>query len=367
VLTPSERTPGAAKLTLITRHKTIEGYASLDNRGSRFNGPVQASIEANLNSILGLHEQTGLSFVTTSPTSELIYFSGHHEHPLGHEGTKITLSGNLSKTEPRGNLKPLNIEGDSSTISFTLHRPFIRSRGKNLSGRFGFYRRNSESDVLGSLSSKDRLRVFSLGVSYDFIDRYQGLSLVDLEFSQGANIFNATESGSANLSRDLGKSDFSKLTLNLQRHQNINLTWSVLAEATGQYALDSLLASEEFGFGGARFGRGYDSSEISGDHGVAVKVELQYSRRPDFKYFKNYQGYAFYDYGSTWQKADLSVQDRLSGLERHESLSSAGVGMRFTLIDRISGSLELAKPLDDQVAAEKSNDFRVFARLIARY
>ena len=369
VLTPSQQTPGAAKLTLVIGHKTAEGYASLDNRGSRFNGPIQASIEANLNSILGRHEQTGLSFVTTSPTSELLYFSGHHEHPLGREGTKITVSGNLSKTEPRDSLRPLNIEGDSSTISVTLLHPFIRSRAKNLSGRLGFYRRNSESDIFGGLmtSSRDRLSVFNLGVSYDFIDRYQGLSLVDLEFSQGANIFNARESGTpaAPLSRALGESDFSKFTLQLQRHQTIDSTWGVLAEAIGQYALDSLLSSEEFGFGGARFGRGYDSSEITGDHGFAVKVELQYSRRSDFKYLKNYQGYAFYDYGSTRQTGEKARSQ--PGLPRHQFLSSAGVGLRVTLKDWISGSLELAKPLDDQVAAEESNDFRFFARLIARY
>ena len=258
VLTPSETTPGAAKLTLITEHKKLDGFASLDNRGSRFNGPIQATIAANLNSILGLHEKTGFGFTTTSPTSELIYFNGYHEHPLGSEGTRLTLSGSLSFTEPGDTLKSLNVEGESSTISATLSHPFIRSRGKNLSARFGFTRRNSETDILGSLSSRDRLRIFNLGVSYDFIDRYRGVNLVDVEFSQGADIFNATESGSANLSRNLGRSDFSKLVLNLQRLHNFGAGWSFLAEATGQYSFNSLLASEEFGFGGARFGRGYD-------------------------------------------------------------------------------------------------------------
>ena len=365
VLTPSELTPGAAKLTLVTRHKTVEGYASLDNRGSRSSGPVQAHINANLNSILGLYEQFGLSLVTTSPTSELIYFSGHHQHPLGHEGTTITLFGSLSKTEPGDNLDPLDIEGDSFTVSLSLLHPFIRSRGKNLSGRFGFDRRESKTDIFEELISRDRLSVFNLGISYDFIDRYQGVSFVDLEFSQGANIFNATESGEAHLSRSLGQSDFSKFTINLQRRQTIGPNWSVLAEGIGQYALDSLLSSEEFGFGGGRFGRGYDSSEIIGDHGVAVKVELQHSRRSDLKYLKHYQGYAFYDYGSTWQtgeKARLTPAE-----ERRQSLSSAGAGLRFSLNNWISGSLELAKPLDEEVNAERDNDVRFFARLTARY
>ncbi len=292
---------------------------------------------------------------------ELIYFNGMHEQQIGSEGTKAILSGSLSRTEPGSTLESFNIEGESSTISVLIAHPFIRSREENLSGRFGFLRRDSETDILGSLSARDRLRVFSLGFSYDFVDKFRGVSLLDLEFSQGADIFNATESGTANLSRAQGKSDFSKISANLWRQQYIGEGWSVLVEAEGQYAFDSLLASEEFGFGGSRFGRGYDSSEITGDQGMAVKAELQYFHKLAKKYLKNLQAYVFYDYGSVWQKgSDFSGSDQ-------SSLSSAGGGVRINLTDWLSGYVEVAKPLDDQVIAEGNNDFRGFASLIARY
>lgn len=362
VLTPSKETPGAANLTLLVKHKTVDGYASLDNRGSRFNGPIQGSAGANLNSILGLYEKTGFNFVTTEPTSELIYFNGSHEQQIGGEGTKVILSGSLSRTEPGSTLKSFNVEGDSSTISALISHPFIRSREENLSGRFGFLVRNSETDILGSLSSRDRLRVFSLGFSYDFVDRFRGVSLLALQFSQGANILNATESGSATLSRAQGKSDFSKISTKLWRRQNIAHGFSVLVEAAGQYALDTLLASEEFGFGGGQFGRGYDSSEISGDHGASIKAELQYFHQVGKKYFKSLQAYGFYDFGSVWQKGN-----DFTGSDRQDSLSSAGGGVRFTLTDWLSGYVEAAKPLDDQVIAEGDNDIRGFASLIARF
>lgn len=362
VLTPSQETPGAANLTLLVKHKTVDGYVSLDNRGSRFNGPIQGSAGANLNSILGLYEQTGFNFVTTEPTKELIYFNGLHEQQIGGEGTKFILSGSLSRTEPGSTLEVFNVEGDSATISTLITHPFIRSREENLSGRFGFLVRNSETDILGSLSSEDRLRIFSLGFSYDFVDKLRGVSLLALQFSQGANILNATESGSANLSRAQGKSDFSKLSTNLWRKQTIVGGWSVLVEAAGQYAFDTLLASEEFGFGGAQFGRGYDSSEISGDHGASVKAELQYFHNVGKKYFKSLQAYGFYDFGSVWQKGN-----DFTGSDRQASLSSAGGGVRFNLTDWLSGYVEAAKPLDDQVIAEGDNDIRGFASLVARF
>ena len=95
---------------------------------------------------------------------------------------------------------------------------------------------------------------------------------------------------------------------------------------------------------------------------MAVKAELQYSHRIAKKYLKDVQAYAFYDYGSVWQKGN-----DFSGPDRQSSLSSAGGGIRFNLTDWLSGYVEAAKPLDDQVIAEGDNDFRGFASLIARY
>ena len=362
VLTPSETTPGAATLTLIIRHKAVDGFASLDNRGSQFNGPLQGSLGGNLNSLLGLDERTGFHFVTTAPMEELIYFSGNHEQQIGSNGTKAILSGSLSYTEPGSTLEPLKVEGESSTISILIFHPFIRSREQNLSGRAGFFLRNTETEISGSVSARDRLRVFNLGFSYDFVDRFRGVSLVNVEFRQGADIFDATESGSALLSRTQGKSDFSKISANMWRHQNIVAGWSVLVEASGQYSFDSLLASEEFSFGGARFGRGYDSSEITGDQGLAVKGELQYFHKIGQKYLRDIKAYAFYDYGSVWQKGN-----DFTGTERQSSLSSAGGGIRFNLTDWLSGYVEAAKPLDDRVISEGNKDIRGFASLIARF
>ena len=57
----------------------------------------------------------------------------------------------------------------------------------------------------------------------------------------------------------------------------------------------------------------------------------------------------------------------MSGQKHNESLSSAGIGVRFSLSAWISGSLEIAKPLEEQVSAEEDSDFRFFAKLIVRY
>ena len=361
VLTPSEDESSATTLALILVDKAFEGYVGADNRGSKFNGPYQFSGGGTANSLFGNYGRTGLQGVVTSQTEELLFLNAFYDLPIDQEGTRLFFSGSISESEPGSSLKEFDINGDSSTITLRLTHPFIRSRGKNLSGHFGITGRNSTTKILGSLDSEDRLRVMDMGISYDYADEYKGVNLIRLNLSQGLNIFNATESGSSNLSRTQGKSNFTKLTGSLMRMQNLAPSWNLMSSASWQYSFDKLLASEEFGVGGSQYGRAYDSSEITGDHGIALKIELQKAFRPAWNYLSDLQFYSFLDYGSVWNKVQTST-----GAKRQD-LTSMGLGMRFNVTDSISGYLELDKPISDNVATEGNKDPRFFFSLSKRF
>ena len=76
-------------------------------------------------------------------------------------------------------------------------------------------------------------------------------------------------------SRSSGGCRFTKLFGSVGRLQRLGEGVSLLVEANGQYAFSQLLAAEEFGIGGARFGCGYDPSELTGDHGLVGRAELR--------------------------------------------------------------------------------------------
>ncbi len=361
VLTPSEANPGATSLTLILTDKAFEGYVGADNRGSKFNGPYEFTGGVTANSLLGGFGRTGINGVVTSQTEELLFLNGFYDLPVSWEGTRLFFSGSISESEPGSSLQQFDVQGDSSTIALKLTHPFIRSRGENLSGHWGFTVRNSTTNILGSLDSKDRLRVMNLGIAYDFADEYRGVNLVRFNLGQGLNIFDATEPGSPNLSRALGKSNFTKLTGDVMRLQNLAPGWALLGAASWQYSFDKLLAAEEFGVGGAQYGRAYDSSEITGDQGLAFKVELQKALRPGWEYLSDLQLYGFMDYGAVWNKVKTSTG------ATNQSRTSMGLGMRFNLTDTISGYVELDKPVSDKVAAESNKDPRFFFSLSKRF
>ena len=148
---------------------------------------------------------------------------------------------------------------------------------------------------------------------------------------------------------------------------------SIFAAATGQFAGSQLLSSEEFGFGGEYFGRAFDFSEIAGDHGATGKVELRYARAADSVPFlrgmplKDFQFFTYYDYGVAW-RIDPVANGVVDG-KHAQTGSSAGGGLRFSVNDNISGSIEIDKPLTRDVSARGTDgeEPRLFFQLSANF
>lgn len=361
VLLPSPDTPGAANMTLVVEEKRLDAVGSIDNRGTKFLGRSQYLASLAANSLLSRHERMQLQYVGAPTTSEreLSYVSGSYQQPIFDEGTTLSVFASRSDTEPGSELEDLEIEGESTTLILSAAHPFIRSRRQNLSVALQFDVRNSETDIFGTqLFSKDRLRILRARMQYDLVDAWAGVNLVDVELSQGLNIFGASDDSDANLSRADGRSDFFKVAATAQRVQDLGFLkdgLGVLVSVGGQKSANALLAVEEFGLGGIDFGRAYDPSELTGDDALAARIEL----RQDFDEVLSqptelFQVYGYYDIGRVWNRGDVV------GQASDESLASAGVGVRFAVTDWLSGSLEAGKPLTRRVEAEGDREWRGF-------
>ena len=361
VLVPSKNEPGASALILTLKHKDMDANTGIDNRGTKFNGPIQMRGATNANSVMGFYDRLGIQGVLTSNPDELLFFNGFGEMPVSSEGTKLFISGSFSKSKPGSTLKQFNVEGDSNTFTVRASHPFIRSRGKNLKGYLGFTSRNSKTDLLNENITDDRLRILKLGMAYDFVDRLRGVNLFSLGLSKGMNIMDASGPGSLKLSRADGRSDFTKLSGDILRLQELGSGWSLLTEVGWQYAFDSLLSSEEFGLGGPQYVRAYDPSEVTGDHGIAFKLELQKGVKTNWNYLKSLQSYLYFDHGTVALRNTTAVQDSSS------SLTAVGLGMRANINKWLSGYIEVGQPLSGDVSAEGNSDPRFFFSLNAHY
>ncbi len=369
VLSPSPSTPGASNLAIVLEHQPVEGFASLDNRGSQFIGPLLYTSGAVLNSVLGLYDRITVTIATSSPIRELLYGNIAGTIPVGTEGTVAGFSFTASDSHPGFSLANFDLRSQSYAGTVSISHPVIRSREQNLSLGLSFTWQDSTTDsgLNDQTLIRDRLRVMRARGTYDFVDSLLGVNLVELELSYGLDIFGATRRGDLLASRGVNSGgEFTKLVATLQRVQRLFRGLSFLVEVSGQYADTALLSSEQFGVGGARFGRGYDPSEITGDHGVALRTELQYGGEiPDLPVPATYQVYGFYDAGRVWNRE--AVPDEAA-------LSSAGAGVRLNLSTHFSANVEVARQLDhfsnssgDGTAATRERETRVLFNVVARF
>ena len=342
LLEPVDEEAGAYKLILELSHDAVQGFAQVDNRGSRSVGPLQLWAGATFNSVFGLYETSRVRFVTTPQTKELLFFDFAHTEVVSGEGTTLTISGSYSQSEPGFDLKSRDIHSAGTRFEVQGAHPVIRSRLLDVyvTGRFTF--RDSETTERGARDFDDTLRVVRVGTTVSFDDAAEGRNWVSAEISQGLDILGASSSDSPSLSNPGASPEFTKVTLDFSRYQKVWNNMAVLLTATGQKSSGTVLSAEEIGLGGERFGRAYDPSEVTGKDGAAGRIELQYDGSLADSLLSQYQFYGYYDIGAVW--ADVPA-----GLR---SLASAGLGVRGQFQSGLFAYVELAQPLTRTVAAE---------------
>ena len=359
-ISPAQDTPGASDLVILVEYEALDGFVRVDNRGTKYNGPGQVWLGAGFNSLTDTHQRTALTFATAGKDmKELRYFDFGYERHIDAEGRRLHVNLTETDSRPGHTLRVLDIDSRNQTFKIGVTNPLLRSRARNLSLYADFVVRNSHTTIFTTTLSKDRVRFISLGALYDSIDRLGGVNQLGVRLDQGVDILGASKEGSTDLSREGGRMEFTRLSLNASRLQRLNDNWSFLTNFTSQVASTKLLASEEFGVGGERCVRGYDPSEVTGDQGYCVLLEMRYGQNVDTT---GYQLYGFYDTGE--------VRRRLPGaLGKTARLASAGLGVRLNYREQLSGSFEITWPqmniVDTRSIDVGSN--RIFFNLTARF
>lgn len=339
-----------------------DAFIGIDNFGSRYLGPVQATAVGTLNSYFRNNESITLQAVYAPNSNggpELAFGSVIFTQPIGDEGTLLELIGSYTDTSPGHTLKEFDVQGKSKFASAKVEHPFIRSRSANLYGHVGFDWRNVTTTNIIEPDRKDDIRALRLGARAEILDTLLGVGInsISVEMGQGLEILGSSHDDTPNLSRADGRADFTKFEAEIQRLQRITDDVNLLLGARGQYSADSLLSSEEFGVGGINYGRGYDASEIVGDSGFAGKVELQWKEPIETDFFQSYQVYTFFDAGRTFNP-DATINSQVT-----DTLTSTGVGLRADFMENTKMGLAVAVPLNREVETQQDKGSRVYFNL----
>jgi len=354
---------GATRLVIHLARKAVTGYATVDNRGSKAMGPWRVEVGATLNNLLGQGEALSLRGLVSSDTRELRYGSAAMSWPLGGNGTRLVVEGTYSEGRPGlPLLRLLDFTSQGATARAGIEHPLIRSRAENLQVDFYVAGNWLTSDLAAYPNSRDNIYTLTAGGTYWRNDD-QGMTTLAVHIAQGLNVFNATTQSSPLRSRYAGSGVYTALNLDAARLQTLGDGFEAALSASAQLASNPLLTSQECGYGGGVFGRGFDDSEMVGDVCALGSAELRYTSDwcRDLE-LEMLQFYGFADIGYVDSRGQL-----LPGEPRSENAYSTGVGMRWRLNENLSGWLEYAQPLSRDVAQLGNRHGRLFVSLTGQF
>lgn len=348
VLEPSKTKVGASDMVLVAQEKTLNGYVSMDNYGTRYIGPNQFTANLNANSIFQSGDSTHFTIVRTSRPEQLQYEDFSHDFPIGTTGLRGSIGANDSRTLPGLNLAPLKISGDSTNFYGVLTYPLIRSQTSDLTLDLDLNYIDSSTNIFDGVLYNDHIRSIRGGGNYNISDNWKGSNLFNFHLEQGLPILGESNNpNSLTVSRFGADAVYTKFMASAGRLQQLFWRLSTFIYTTGQYSFNPLLSTPQFAYGGSQLGRGYDPAEIIGDRGFAGSVELRLDATPGWRLFQTAQPYLFYDAGVIWNIKNVP------GILRKYSCTSTGFGIRFVMTKNVSGNLMIAQPLTKQVAAEE--------------
>ena len=343
---------------LVVHLKTWPVYTSfgLDNLGSSTVGPWQSYATGAFNSYLmpGDTMMVNLSTIATDPR-ELAFGRLAYDVPVGTDGFRIGVTALYSDVRPGDDRSLYNTHTRTNSYEVRGSVVPLQSQRSTLTLiAAASFSDVSERDSSGAIYN-DHIRTVSMTADYRLQDHFGGINYLTLTGRQGLDILGASHLDDDFLSRDGASGKFSVFDLWFTRYQTLSDAWSLKISAASQFASSALLTSQQFYLGGAAFGRGYGSAEISGDNGIAGSLELRFDHHLNYAYLKGYQLYGFVDSGAAWN-VGYGFADGLS-------LTSAGLGVRFNLGGELQAGIAVAVPLSYRAPDNESRSARLLFSL----
>jgi hemolysin activation/secretion protein len=331
------RENGRGVLTLGVSETRISGRAGFDTLGTKSVGPVRAIVSASATSVAVAGDQATVQGAATPvQPNELAFVALRYALPVDADGTVVSGALAYGRSEPSGFLAQFDSVGRSLTYSLVVSRTLLRRRKTNLFLNFEFDQLSSRQSLVGLRARDDRITTLSLSLSGDR-QLWGGRLSSQATITQGIGGFDATQRGDPFSSRPDADAIFTKLNLSADWTGSLSGAVSLRLATALQIASAPLLAEQEVGIGGPRFGRAYSFSERSGDDGVLGMIELRSDFGKITSWLESAQAYTFVDGGQV-----TNLRDGFGG----GTLFSGGGGVRGRM-GKILFGVETAFPLNE--------------------
>jgi hemolysin activation/secretion protein len=362
-ISPIAHDPGAGSIELTAQQKKVMAFASMDNRGSKFVGPYRETVGIYAMSILKQGDVSNATLMLT-PSKELQYGRLSYVIPLNYSGDSVYIRADYGKVQPGFTVKQDNIVEHDFIFEMLYQHLIFFVPGHQIILKAGLDAFSSDAITPNSRVYADQIREVVLGIADHFRDPFGGKNFTEFRIHQGISELGGTNRRPALRSEPDGRATATRFLGEWIHSHPLPNRFSLVLNVRGQLSLQPLLSSTAFYFGSYPYGSAYDPGEISGDNGLAGRLEGRYAFDTSANFFTKAHAYLFYDGGKVWNR-------NISAGYKGKSGTSTGIGARFLLYKNYESDFELAKPLTlrlrSALANGTSRPWRLFFKLTARF
>ena len=311
----------------------ISGSVSYDNFGSSTTTKNRLSASLNMGNLIMSGDNLmlrGLTGLDRIDLDKFYYGRAEYLFPVNYNGTKVGVHYSNAVYKVGEPYEILEIKGRADWIGLYITHLIAKKSDRTLEAKLGFDYKDVYDYMLGDMRTKDKIRVFNLGATYDFTDSLYGRNVLNLVWYHGVRyLFGGSGQNDRDTSRLNGDGEFNKYTFDVTRAQKLPGYNHIMVKASGQYSTDNLFVAEQFMLGGASGVRGFRPSSLSGDSGYLLSAELHLSPiYPEARVMNQKIGdmikfVLFADHGGVYKN---NVQP---GEDKDDYQTSIGAGLRL--------------------------------------
>ncbi len=354
--------PGSAAIRVNTEEQSSTGFISFDNYGSTYTGEDRLRGNYQWNNLFGTADRLDVNAILTFDPPNSTYFDVAYQQPLLDNRYLVGGFFGSNDFDVAGNLKDLGINGSSTIINGYMTRIVSRDRAGRLTVGVDLSLKESESLVISTLDSRDKLTVIDFsgaysGTSWSDSGHYQQVSLVlslGLEDFLGSMDSNGDGlTGRQGESGDNAGGGFTKLSFEYLRMIPLTAFQNLVFKFSGQTSSDLLTSLEQFSLGGPDTVRAYPVAEALMDTAWLFSAEWRANASSEMPktWLYGLEFSVFYDL------AKGSLNDPLKNDIDSISLSGIGAGVDFRPFNKFRARIQYSFDLGDEPSDNQSLPF----------
>ena len=319
------------------------GSVELNNYGSSNTGRYRSMATLSMSNATGLGDQLNALGLYSFSQGNAYFARMDYKLPVNTHGTSVEAFASGGNIHVGNQLQELNIRGRSQSLGLGVDQDQVLSPQSILSYHAFLQGTDLQQKILGTVVSRDHVRKARIGASVTNQEPFSHTQF-DFDVHRGlGEILGAMSNNSSESSRPGADNQFTKITLDLIRAQQLLPRLQLIPSLDGQYAFNPLVTGEQYTIGGAYSIRGQIPAAYSGDSGYTATVELRY----DVLSSGVLQAIGQISHGRVFVKKTSVAASSSHGL------SGLYVGLRAEPINRLTLQADVGIPVGPQSGSSK--------------